>query len=227
MATGDITYQTRDDEAFTGILATPDGDGKVPGILFVTAIWGIDDAARRLTEAWADDGFVVSVPDIFWRVHPGPTADREVAFARYKAFDFDRGLNDIEDLIAHLRAHPRCNGKVAVLGICFGGRYAHLAAARFGADAAAAYHGTLIENHLDETDRITCPVSFHFGEDDPVTPMEQVRAIQQSYAGHANAEIVAHPGATHNFSLPGNPAYHPEVAAASHAAVLRCFRTMR
>lgn len=227
MTISDITYTTHDGEDFTGILAAPDGDGKLPGILFVTAIWGIDDAARTITQQWADDGFVVSVPDIFWRVHPGPTADRDIAFARYKAFDFGRGLDDIEDLIGHLRAHPRCNGKVGVLGICFGGRYAHLAASRFGADGAGGYHGTLIEQHLDETDRITCPVSFHFGEDDPVTPMEQVRAIQQAYASHGNAEIVAHAGATHNFSLPGNPAYEPNAAEASRAAVRRCFETMR
>jgi carboxymethylenebutenolidase len=227
MATSEIVYTTRDGEDFTGLLAAPDGDRKVPGILFVTAIWGVDASARAIAGTWADDGFVVSVPDIFWRVHPGPTADREVAFSRYQAFDFEQGLRDVEDLIGHLRAHPRCNGKVAVLGICFGGRYAHLAAARFGIDAAAAYHGTLIEQHLDETNSIACPVSFHFGEDDPVTPMEQVRAIQDSYAGHANADIVAHTGATHNFSLPGNAAYHPAVAGAAHAAVLRCFRTMR
>ena len=65
------------------------------------------------------------------------------------------------------------------------------------------------------------------GEDDPVTPMDQVRAIQQSYASHGNAEIVAHAGATHNFSLPGNDAYPPEVAETSRAAVRRCFETMR
>ncbi|MEK9662260.1 MAG: dienelactone hydrolase family protein, partial [Alphaproteobacteria bacterium] len=93
--------------------------------------------------------------------------------------------------------------------------------------AAAGYHGTKIEEHLDETANIACPVSFHFGEDDPVTPMDQVRAIQDSYASHANADIVAYPGATHNFSLPGNAAFHPEVAATSRAAVLRCFETMR
>jgi len=227
MAITDITYTTRDDETFTGILAAPEGSGTLPGILLIPAIWGTDAATRILSEAWAADGFVVSVPDIFWRVHPGPTADREIAFSRYKAFDFEQGLRDIEDLIGHLRAHPRCNGKVGVLGICFGGRYAHLAAARFGADGAAAYHGTMIENHLDETGRITCPVSYHFGEDDPVTPMDQVRAIQEAYASHDNAEIVAYPGATHNFSLPGNPAYHPEVAETAHAAVRRCFETMR
>lgn len=226
MATTNITYTTRDGEDFTGILAAPDGDRELPGILFITAIWGIDDSAREITERWADDGFVVSVPDIFWRQHPGPTTDREVAQRRYHAYDVDQGLLDIQYLIAHLRAHPRCNGKLGVLGICFGGRYAHVAAARYGIDAAAAYHGTLIERHLDETHEITCPVSFHFGEDDPVVPMDQVEAIRESYASHGNAEIVAHANAGHNFSMPQKDTYDPAVAKTAHDAVLRCFRSM-
>ena len=84
---------------------------------------------------------------------------------------------DIEDLIKDLKARPECNGKVGVLGFCFGGRYAHLAAARLGVDAAGAYHGTKIGEHLDETPQVTCPVSLHFGAVDPAVPMDEVEAI--------------------------------------------------
>ena len=94
----DITYTTRDDENFTGYLAAPDGDEKAPGILLVTAIFGVDDEMKELSDAWAADGFLVSTPDIFWRVMPGPTADMEKAFARFGAFDQDQGMRDIEDL---------------------------------------------------------------------------------------------------------------------------------
>jgi carboxymethylenebutenolidase len=226
MTITDISYTTRDGEDFTGILAAPDGDGKLPGILFITAIWGIDGSARQITKEWAEAGFVVSVPDIFWRLHPGQTADPEIAHGRYNAYDVDQGLLDLQDLIGHLRAHPRCNGKIGVLGICFGGRYAHLAAARYGIDAAAAYHGTYIEKHLDETHKITCPVSFHFGALDPVIQMDDVCAIQNSYAAHPNAEIVAHTGADHNFAMPHKDAYDPAIAATAREAVLRCFRSM-
>jgi len=174
MPSAEITYTTRNDETFTGYLSSPDGDAKVPGIVLITAIFGIDDEMKELSDAWTDDGFVVSTPDIFWRVMPGPTADMEKAFARYEAFDADQGMLDIEDLINDLKSRPQCNGKVAVLGFCFGGRYAHLAAARLGADAAGSYHGTRIGEHLDEVDQVTCPVSFHFGADDPFVPMEEV-----------------------------------------------------
>ena len=222
----EISYATRADEMFTGILAEPDGKAEVPCILFITAIWGIDGSAMEIAEAFADDGYIVSVPDIFWRVHPGPTADPEVAHGRYNAYDFDQGLLDMQDLLSHLRGHPRCNGKVAMLGICFGGRYVHLGAARWGIDAGASYHGTLIERHLDETRNITCPVSHHFGADDPVTPMEDVRAIQDSYAGRPNAEVVAHAGAEHNFAMPQKPTYDPTIAKTARDSVLRCFGSM-
>lgn len=226
MAGRDVSYKTRDGETFTGYLATPEGTGKAPGILMITAIFGIDDEMQELADAWAADGFVVSVPDIFWRVMPGPTADMQKAFARYEAFDVGQGIKDVEDLMADLRANPRCNGKVAVLGFCFGGRYAHIAAARFGANAAAAFHGTLIGENLDETPNISCPVSYHFGAEDPVVPQDEVAAIRKAYAGHANAEIIVHAGASHNFSMPYKQGYDAAAAKASRAAVLRCFRSM-
>ena len=227
MATGnDVTYTTRANESFTGYLAAPEGEVASPGILLISAIWGNDESIIELADAWAADGFVVSVPDIFWRQHPGPTAEREVAVARYEAFDVDQGLLDIEDLIGDLKSHPRCNGKVGMLGFCFGGRYAHLGASRLGIDAAAAFHGTYIEKHLDEAAQVNCPVSYHFGEDDPVVPMDQVAAIREAYASHNSAVIVVHPGATHNFSMPHKPDFHPAAAKASRDAVLRCFRRM-
>ena len=226
LAGREITYRTRKDESFTGYLATLAGDRAAPGILLISAIWGNDENIVSLADAWAADGFIVSVPDIFWRTMPGPTADREVATTRYHGYDVDQGLLDIEDLIADLRGHPGCNGKLAMLGFCFGGRYAHVGAARFGIDAAAAFHGTYIEKHLDETDKVSCPVSFHFGAEDPVIPMDQVEAIQRSYADHPNAEITVHSGADHNFSMPFMENYNPDVAKTSRDAVLRCFRSM-
>jgi len=226
MSGTEITYATRDNETFTGYLAAPAGDAPAPGILLITAIFGVDDEMKELADAWAQDGFLVSVPDIFWRVMPGPTADMEKAFARYEAFDEDQGMRDIEDLIGDLKARPQCNGKVAVLGFCFGGLYAHLSAARLGVDAAGAYHGTRIGSRIEEADKVTCPVSFHFGDQDPVVPMDEVAAIRAAYAGRPNAEIVVHPGATHNFSMPYKQGYHAEAAGASRAAVLACFRSM-
>ena len=222
----DINYRTRANETFPGYMTHPDGDEKLTGIVVITSIFGIDDEMKELTNAFAEDGFIVSVPDAFWRTVPGPTADFQKGLARMESFDFDQGIKDFEDVINDLRAHPQCNGKVAVLGFCFGGRYAHVAAARFGINAAAAYHGTGIGLNLDETSRISCPVSFHFGDTDPAVPMDEVQQVAKAYSGHKNAEIEIYRGIGHNFSMPYKPGYDPDAAKASRDAVLRCFRSI-
>ena len=115
-----IRYTTRNNENFDGYLTRPDGNGPFPGILWITAISGADGTMKMLADEWANDGFVVSMPDIFWRQHPGPTSDREVAQKRYAEFDAEQGMLDIEDVINDLKRQQICNGKVGVLGFCFG-----------------------------------------------------------------------------------------------------------
>lgn len=135
-------------------------------------------------------------------------------------------MTDIEDLVKDLKARPRCNGKVAMLGFCFGGRYALLGAARVGIDAAAAYHGAGMGQHVDETHKITCPVGFHFGAADPIAPMDEVVAIQKAFAGHANADIGVYPGVGHDFAMPYKEGHHAAAAEESRAQVMRCFQSM-
>ena len=226
MAGIDIKYTTRSHETFDGYLTRPSGGGRMPGILLITAIFGVDQEMRELANAWANDGFIVSVPDIFWRQIPGPTADSQVAFERYGKFDPVQGMRDIEDLVLDLKSRPQCNGKVAILGFCFGGRYALLGAARLGIDAAASFHGTLMGQHVDEVSKIACPVSFHYGDADPVVPMDEVTAIQKAFAGRSNADIAVYEGAGHNFAMPRKEGYKPAVAKESRERVLRCFKSI-
>ena len=56
--------------------------------------------------------------------------------------------------------------------------------------------------------------------------MDEVAAIREAYGSHANAEIVVHKGATHNFSMPYKEGYQAAAATASRAAVLKCFQSM-
>ena len=150
----------------------------------------------------------------------------EVAKGRMNDFDPDQGMKDIEDLLGDLRNRSECNGKVGILGFCFGGRYVHLSAARLGVDAGASFHGTAIGQHLDETSNITCPVSHHFGGDDPAVPMDEVNAIKEAYAQNPNADIGIYPGISHNFSMPNKPGYDDSAANSSRSAALRIFRSM-
>jgi len=137
-----------------------------------------------------------------------------------------QGMKDIEDLVRDLKSRPQCNGKVAILGFCFGGRYALLGAARLGINAAASFHGAGMGQHLDEVAKVGCPVSFHFGDADPVAPMDEVNAIQKAFAGRSNADIGVYKGAGHNFAMPRKEGYNPAAAKESRERVLRSFKSM-
>ena len=114
MPGSELKLKTRGGEELDAYLSQPEGDGPFPGILLITAIFGTDQEMIDIADGWADDGFIVLVPDVFWRVLPGPTADREVAFGRYEKFDPVQGMLDIEDYIGAIsRAGPSATARSA------------------------------------------------------------------------------------------------------------------
>lgn len=221
-----ITFTTREGESYDGRMSIPAGEGTFPAILVMPAIFGTDAEMEALIEAFAEDGFLTAAPDYFFRTVPGPTAEVEVAFGRMNQHDIDQGLVDMSDAMDELRSHDRCNGKVAVLGFCFGGLFAFLGGTRLGADAVAAYHGTRIHSYLDEADRLTVPTSLHYGDDDPHVPMEQVNPIEDALKGKDHVDVVVHAGGKHNFSMPQKQGYDATIAKSARDAVLACFRKM-
>ena len=159
---------------------------------------------------------IVIAPDVFWRTQPGPLEGnrREDAQARLDAYDITAGMNDVRDTRDALASRPEWNGKFAVLGFCFGGQHAFLALARLGADAGVSFHGTSIQNYLDEANAVTKPFSFHFAAQDDLVPPEDVARIRQALAGKSG-EIIVHEGATHGFSRVDSNGYNAAVAQAS------------
>lgn len=178
-----------------------DGSG-VPGLVVVPSIFGPAPDLLRQVGDLADDALVV-VADPFWSAGGGVVAyeDHEGAIARLKGFDRDRCFADIRAVIDWTRA--RCNGKVAGLGICFGGPVVLAAAGEGALDGIVAWHGSRMEEYLEGAGRIRGPVCFHFGDADPVTPPEAIEKIRDAFAGHPDATFFVHPGLEHGFSHEG------------------------
>ncbi|MDA9176362.1 dienelactone hydrolase family protein [Alphaproteobacteria bacterium] len=226
VSSSNIKFTTREGESYDGRLSIPAGEGTFPAVLVMPAIFGTDPEMEELIEAYAADGFLTAAPDYFFRTIPGPTAEWDIARDRMNRHDIDQGLVDMSDAMDELRAHERCNGKVAMLGFCFGGLFAYLAGTRLGADAVVAYHGTRIHSYLEEADHLTVPASLHYGDADQFVPMDQVDPVSAALAGKANAEVVVHSGGQHNFSMPTKAGYDAKVADAARVAALACFRSM-
>jgi carboxymethylenebutenolidase len=203
-----------------------------PGLVLLPPIFGIEPVIRALADRYAARGYVVVVPNQFRRDAEPETmertdAGRAKALARAQRVDVGQIVDDVRTTVAELRAMPHCNANVAVLGFCFGGRYAFLAAARLDVQAGAAFHGAQIGQSLADAPAVHAPLSLHFGADDPIAPMSEVDAIKNALRDTPDAETFVYPGATHNFAIPGVPGYDAAVAELAEQRVFAVFDRLK
>ena len=180
----------------------PDDPSQVPGLVVVPSIFGpAPDLLQRMAEL-ANAAFVV-VADPFWRVGGGvvPYHDPDAAFGRLEGFDLELCLSDMRAVIDWTRA--RCNGQVAGLGICFGGPIVLVAAGEGKLEGVVTWHGSRMEAFLHRAKQIACPLRFHFGEADPITPPESIAQLRAAFAEHPDARFSVYPGLDHGFSHEG------------------------
>ena len=214
MPSQDTTIQASDGGAIPSYLSLPESGAGV-GVVMIASIMGVASDIRELADKMAALGFAVSAPDPFWRDDDSGVLEvseegRKRAFARMGRVDQGVNMGDLETVIADLKGRPQCNGKVAVMGFCFGGSYAFLGAARLGTDAGIAFHSGGISPFLDEAANINCPLSWHWGDEDHAAPPEEIEKVQAAFAGMGGAELYIYPGGKHGFMQPTNPAAYDE-----------------
>jgi len=210
-------------------IAAP-GAGKGPGVIVVSYIFGIDQDMKNVCDELAAAGCVAMAPNFFWRdSDSGALVEAEVqrAIARAMRIDFPKSMDDLRRAIEDLRHHPNCNGKIALLGYCFGGPYAWRSACDgLGVDASVSFHGTYVSKYMRPGDKPSCPVEFHYGEHDHLAPPEELAAVK-AVADATGSAFVVHPGAGHAYMVPSNSHYHEEAARHSWDAALRLIKTLK
>lgn len=208
------------DASFGGYLAEPDA-GKRPGVVVVGAIYGVDDDIKSVTHDLAAAGYPALAPDMFWEDEdPGAlqvTPDGgDRGRARSQRMDRDVGLTYVEAAIRALKARDTCNGRIAVMGFCFGGPFVLLSAARLGVDGGVCFHGSHVENYLADFPNVQCPLSFHYGDKDAVAPIEAVNQVKESFDTRDDAELFVYPGGEHGYMFPSRgTGYLPDAAQLS------------
>ncbi|MBN9050855.1 MAG: dienelactone hydrolase family protein [Rhizobiales bacterium] len=214
----EISVAAADGKTFQVYLAG-DAPSRRPAIILFSPIFGIDANVREIADRWADRGYLVAVPDYFFRVLPGildrSESGRKQAMDRWKQLDVGKTIEDMRALKETLLSNPHCNGKLGSLGYCAGGELAFLAATRLGAEAVAGFHATRINQHLSEAERIVGRVTLHFGSNDNLVPLSQVDAIKAAVGSNTKVDIAVYDGAGHGFSFQGQPSYHAEAESRS------------
>jgi len=226
----EITLTASDGGRFAAYLALP-ARLPAPGLIVLPEVFNTNPHIRSVADGYAQAGFIALSPDVFWRQEaanylPYTDEGRAKARALWAQLDTDQFARDLGDMVAVLRARADCTGKVGVMGFCLGGKFAYLAATRLPIDASVGYYGVQIDQHLDEADRLKCPLLLHFAENDPHVPPETVAAVQNKLGASDKVAIHIYPGTEHGFNRQGYPPYHEAAAATARQRTLAHFRRL-
>ncbi|MES2400425.1 MAG: dienelactone hydrolase family protein [Pseudomonadota bacterium] len=192
-------------DAYVSIPEKPNGHA----VIVLHEIFGVTPSVRKVADRFAEAGYLAVAPDLFWRVEPGLSLshskeDMARAFSILGGFSDAGAMDDIASTLAHIKGLPGFKGRIAVTGMCLGGKLTYLAAARMPLDAAIAFYGVGIEKHLDEAKGITSPVLMFFGGIDKYVTAEARSDIESAVKG--KADVVVYPEADHGFYTRGEAA---------------------
>ena len=173
-----INLNTAGMQCIGAYLAKPAG-GPNGGIVVVQEIFGVNAHIRAVVDGFAREGYAAIAPAFFDHVESGvELAYDDDSFKRGRALvgeiSFDRAIEDVASAAETIKS----SGKIGVVGYCWGGTVALLAATRLGLPAVS-YYGARNVAFLGEKPR--APVMFHFGEHDSSIPAEAVQKHREAY----------------------------------------------
>jgi carboxymethylenebutenolidase len=194
-----------------GYLAQPAAaKGKLPAVLVVHENRGlnphIEDIARRL----ALDNFIAFAPDALFPLggYPG---DEDKARELFPKLDQQKTREDFVEAANVLKKLPEGNGKVGVVGFCYGGSTSNFLATRLSfLLAAVPFYGGAPA--LTDVPKIKAELLIHHGGKD-----ERLLASWPAYeealkAAGVHYQAYIYPGAEHGFNNDTTPRYDEAAA---------------
>jgi carboxymethylenebutenolidase len=221
---------------------TPSGPGRWPAVIFFMDGLGIRPTLHAMGERLAQAGYVVLLPDMFYRAGPyEPMVAKEV-FADpdfrkklghlFGAIDNERASQDTAAFLKYLDTRSDVLGKkVGTTGYCMGGGMSLSAAAAHPKRiaAAASFHGgnlatpSPMSPHLGAA-QIEAFVYVAGADNDGSYPPEQAALLEKTLSDcgvRHRCEI--YPGALHGWTMADFPIYHEEAAERHWRELLALF----
>ncbi len=205
------SLRRRDTRRGGGYLVKPaNAKGKLPTVLVVHENRGlnphIEDIARRL----ALDNFIAFAPDALFPLggYPG---DEDKARELFPKLEQAKTRNDFLAAEAWLKKVPGGNGKVGVVGFCYGGGISNFLATRVpDLGAAVPFYGA--QPAAEDVPKIKAPLLIHYAGTD-----ERINAGWPAYetalkAAKVRYEAFIYPGVQHGFNNDTTPRYDEAAA---------------
>jgi carboxymethylenebutenolidase len=215
-------------------LCRPAGSGAWPGVLFFMDGLGVRPTLIDMASRLAGQGYVVLLPDLFYRAGSRVPVDAAVALndpqqmaqlhKLYLSLDASLVMRDTRAYLEHLFAAPCVAGrKAGCVGYCMGGGFALLAAGRYPQQiaAAACVHGAGLAS--DKTDSPHASVHHARGrlyigvaETDPWLAEGEMERLQGALAAaRIDYQMETYARTHHGFAVEDLPVYD-RVAAERH-----------
>jgi carboxymethylenebutenolidase len=243
-----VTVTQRDVEVDTAdgtcraSLSTPDGAGPWPAVLMYPDAGGMRDVMRHMGTQLSEMGYVVLVPDVFYRNGPYDPVDMRTAFStkasaekimgKVRSYAGGMVVRDAHSFVDYLESlSEKTPGGVGTTGYCMGGRLSLVAAGNLGARvaAAASFHGGNLAN-TDDPDSphhkaaaIDAAVYVAAAIEDQSFPDEQKALLAASLDGAGVTYTIETYEARHGFAVPDNPSYDVTAADRHWKATERFF----
>ena len=196
--------------------------GKLPSVLVIHENRGLNPHIEDITRRIALDGYLALAPDALSPLggYPG---DEDKARTLFATLDQTKTRQDMLAAAATLKARVDSNGRVGVVGFCYGGGIAHMLATQIPDLAAAVpFYG----NHppVEDAAKVKAPLLIHFAEVD-----ERINAAWPTYEAAlkaSGARYAAHlyGGTQHGFNNDTTPRFDAAAAKLSWDRTMAFFK---
>jgi len=219
------------DGSCPAVLNIPDGEGPWPAVIMFPDAGGMRDTMRQMGERLSRLGYVVLVPDFYYRNGPYEPVDMRTAFASKEIAEKIMGMmrgytaemtgRDADAFVGYLDSLPEKKpGGVGTTGYCMGGRLSLLVAGNLGerVAAAASFHGGNLAKADDpdsphhKADRIKASIYVAGSIEDQSFPDEQKDLLETSLTDAGVAHTIETYEAHHGFAVPDNGSYDVDAA---------------
>lgn len=218
-------------------LFRPDRSEPAPAVIFYMDAFGIRPALAQMAGRLASHGYVVALPNLYYRTPHAPFDAKAVAAGgaerdRFKGMiatlDGVKVTRDTGAVIARLDTESSVRpGAIGVLGYCMGAGYALRAAGAFPARVvvAAVYHGGSLATDKPDSPHLLAgqmraQVYIGVAEIDPSFPDSQREELERALqAAGVDYVLEVYAGAKHGFAVDGHLVYNRD-AAERHWATL-------
>ena len=151
------------------------------GVVVIQEIFGVNSHVRSVCQQYARAGYLAWAPAVFDHVEKGVELGYDQdGFMAGVELAGKVGLDiPLADVRLCAERFSELGLKTCVVGYCWGGSVAYLAAAKIGRSAFAAascYYGSQVPKM--KMDPARCPTVLHFGERDTYIDVADVKAFQ-------------------------------------------------